>query len=66
MVDAVKCKNEKTLYLYGGHDLTLVTLVRTMGISEILKPDYGATLIFELFATKVSDNNMDYSVKVSG
>ena len=39
------------IQLYGVHDITLVNLLRTMGISkfndELLRPGLGATLVFE-------------------
>ncbi|XP_076638710.1 lysosomal acid phosphatase-like [Colletes latitarsis] len=38
-------------YLYSAHDITLVNVLRTMGFtSEYVKPDYGATLVFQLHA----------------
>lgn len=36
-------------YFYSAHDITLVNLLRTMGFTEeFFKPEYGATLVFEL------------------
>lgn len=51
-------------YLYSVHDITLVNLLRTMGFtSEHLKPEYGATLVFEVHA--IDDIAEDVEVKVS-
>lgn len=42
-------KSRRKTYLYSAHDTTLVNALRTMGFTnELFKPDYGATLIFEL------------------
>ncbi|XP_015118946.1 prostatic acid phosphatase isoform X2 [Diachasma alloeum] len=42
-------QHERKLYLYSAHDITLVNVMRAMGFTEeLLKPDYGAALIFEL------------------
>ncbi|XP_025073737.1 lysosomal acid phosphatase-like [Pogonomyrmex barbatus] len=51
----------KRSYFYSAHDITLVNVLRTMGFTnELLKPDYGATLILELYLT---NNGADYEVK---
>lgn len=39
-----------TLYLYAAHDLTLVHILRTLNLIDILKPEFGAVLIFELYS----------------
>lgn len=41
-------KPDLDLVLYSAHDLTIVSIMRTLGFDELLKPDYGASLIFEL------------------
>ncbi|XP_011310807.1 lysosomal acid phosphatase isoform X2 [Fopius arisanus] len=42
-------EDERKLYLYSAHDITLVNVLRAMGFTEeLFKPDYGAALIFEL------------------
>ncbi|XP_072382551.1 prostatic acid phosphatase-like [Diabrotica undecimpunctata] len=45
------------LYLYAAHDLTIVHILRSLNLIETLKPDFGATLIFEL--------NADSSIKIT-
>ncbi|XP_072758830.1 lysosomal acid phosphatase-like isoform X2 [Anoplolepis gracilipes] len=48
----------KRSYFYSAHDITIVNVLRTMGFTdELLKPDYGATLIFELHL--VNNNNLE-------
>ncbi|XP_043277174.1 lysosomal acid phosphatase-like [Venturia canescens] len=62
MVDWVDQKNQRTLYLYSAHDVTLITLLRTMGFEEkMYKPAYGAALIFELVAGK---EEHDFEVQI--
>ncbi|XP_012286060.1 lysosomal acid phosphatase isoform X2 [Orussus abietinus] len=47
----------KKMYLYSAHDTTLVNTLRTMGFTEeLLKPDYGAALIFELLLINGGQN----------
>ncbi|XP_011872301.1 PREDICTED: lysosomal acid phosphatase [Vollenhovia emeryi] len=51
----------KRSYFYSAHDVTIVNVLRTMGFTnELLKPDYGATLILELH---LSNNGADREVK---
>ncbi|RLU17240.1 hypothetical protein DMN91_011309 [Ooceraea biroi] len=50
MEDVATNSNPKRSYFYSAHDITIVNVLRTMGFTnELLKPDYGATLIFELY-----------------
>lgn len=51
---------EQKLHLYSGHDATIVTTMKTLGISNDLFPPYGSALIFEL-----RKNNSDYYVTVN-
>ncbi|XP_072755356.1 lysosomal acid phosphatase-like [Anoplolepis gracilipes] len=52
----------KRAYFYSVHDLTIVDVLRTMGFTnELIRPDYGATLIFELH---LINNSADQEVKV--
>lgn len=52
----------KRSYFYSAHDITIVNVLRTMGFTnELFKPDYGATLIFELHLV---NNGADQEVKV--
>ncbi|XP_070165902.1 lysosomal acid phosphatase-like [Polyergus mexicanus] len=51
----------KRSYFYSAHDITIVNVLRTMGFTnELFKPDYGATLIFELH---LANNSADQEVK---
>ncbi|XP_013166500.1 PREDICTED: lysosomal acid phosphatase-like [Papilio xuthus] len=47
--DSVSHTNlDRSLYIYSGHDVTVVGLWRTLGYSELLEPEYGASLVLEL------------------
>ncbi|XP_011169299.1 lysosomal acid phosphatase [Solenopsis invicta] len=51
----------KRSYFYSAHDITLINVLGAMGFTnELLKPDYGATLILELHLT---NNGADQEVK---
>lgn len=39
---------DRKLFLYSGHDLTLVSVLRTLGAPGLLKPDPAAALFIEL------------------
>lgn len=54
----------RSIFVYSGHDVTLVNLMRAMGISSDTseKPDYGATLVFELHHSFIYED--DFEVKV--
>ncbi|XP_046737612.1 lysosomal acid phosphatase-like isoform X2 [Diprion similis] len=55
--------NDHKMYLYSAHDLTLVTILRTMGFTdELTRPEYGAALIFELYTTA---GGQDHEVRIS-
>ncbi|XP_044741781.1 lysosomal acid phosphatase-like [Chrysoperla carnea] len=43
-----KLTPNRDLFLYSAHDITLVHVFRTLGFEDLFKPEYGATLIFEL------------------
>lgn len=51
--------SKKELFLYSGHDLTLVSLLRCLGIEELYKPQFGASVILELHNV-----NKEYFIKV--
>lgn len=44
-------ENIPKLNIYSGHDITLVNILRTLGFSDKLKPNFAAYLIFELHLT---------------
>lgn len=49
MVDKTK-DSDMEMKLYSGHDLTLVSILNCLGL-DILKPEFGASIIFELHKT---------------
>lgn len=51
---------DKKLFLYSGHDITMVVMWRTLGFNEFILPAYGASLIWELHHL-----GNDHYVKVS-
>ena len=46
----------KKTFLYSGHDLTLVSLMRILAFEDLLKPKFGSSLIFELH--KIENNHI--------
>lgn len=54
-----KTPSARKLYLYSGHDISLVNVIRTLGIEDLLKPGFGASLTFEMY--KIDEK---YIVKV--
>lgn len=53
--------NKRKLFLYSGHDVTIIHVLRSLGLDGVLKPSFSASLIFELHR----NNNSDiYIVKV--
>ncbi|KAK6641683.1 hypothetical protein RUM44_013398 [Polyplax serrata] len=55
-------KQDRKLYLYSGHDVNIVSLLRTLGHEEVEKPEYGASIIFELYRPALNEG--DHSVKL--
>ncbi|XP_056646444.1 testicular acid phosphatase homolog [Diorhabda sublineata] len=49
MENRLKGSDETLLYLYSVHDLTLVHILRSLELVDSIKPDFGATLVFELY-----------------
>ncbi|KAM3958304.1 LOW QUALITY PROTEIN: prostatic acid phosphatase [Aphomia sociella] len=39
---------DRSLYLYSGHDVTVVSMWRALGFQELLEPEYGASIALEL------------------
>lgn len=39
---------DRSLYLYSGHDITIVSLWRALGYEELIEPEYGASIVMEL------------------
>ncbi|KAG6455567.1 lysosomal acid phosphatase-like [Manduca sexta] len=40
--------SQRSLYIYSGHDVTVVALWRALGYNELLEPEYGASIVLEL------------------
>nr|CAD7409095.1 unnamed protein product [Timema cristinae] len=49
------------LFLYSAHDITIVNVWRTLGMTEMLKPESGAALIIELHLV---GTNKDFQIEV--
>ncbi|CAK1548625.1 unnamed protein product [Leptosia nina] len=39
---------DRALYIYSGHDVNLVSLMRALGHTDLLEPEYGASILLEL------------------
>ncbi len=52
----------RKLYSYSAHDLTLTTILDTMGIYDVHQPDYASLLMIELKKNVTSNS---YFVDVS-
>ncbi|XP_025830640.1 venom acid phosphatase Acph-1-like [Agrilus planipennis] len=48
MLQKVENNTTNKLILFSGHDLTVVNVMRSLGLDELLKPEFAATIIFEL------------------
>jgi hypothetical protein len=55
-------KPNRKMILYSVHDLTIVNVWRALGFTDLIQPDYGASLVFELHTTR---SGTSYEVKVS-
>lgn len=60
-----KLQPNRSLYIYSGHDVTLVNTMRALDIvaQTSRKPDYGSALYFELHQNPSLEKDME--VKVS-
>lgn len=56
----------KSIYIYSGHDATLMSVMRLLNLTNqtTRKPDYGATLAFELHCP-TDDDCSQFEVRVS-
>ncbi|KAK0089282.1 hypothetical protein PV326_004534 [Microctonus aethiopoides] len=62
---AIFTSNKLQRRLRGAHDVTIVNVLRAMGFTnQLLKPEYGAALIFELVVAKDTKQNPELDVKV--
>ncbi|XP_045761433.1 prostatic acid phosphatase-like [Maniola jurtina] len=48
LLDGVNHSNDRSLYIYSGHDVNVVSLWRALGFRELLEPEYGASIGVEL------------------
>lgn len=57
-------KPERSIFIYSGHDVTLVNLMRALTVlnQTSAKPDYGATFVFELHHSVIYED--DFEIKV--
>lgn len=57
---------DRNIFIYSAHDVTLVNTMRALNISDQTsrKPDYAATLAFELHQGLLENRPSEYSVKV--
>lgn len=55
---------ERRLFIYSGHDVTLINTMRALDIvsQTSRKPDYGAALHFELHQNPNFDNDLEVKV----
>lgn len=51
---------DRSLYIYSGHDVTIVSLWRALGYEELLEPEYGSSIVLELHEDV---ENSDFFVK---
>lgn len=59
-------QDTRRVYLYSVHDITIVNLLRTMGFrNEYFKPEYGATLIFEMHVASNFPEDVELKVLLS-
>lgn len=53
IIDNIKAKRDgvlnpdRKLFLYSGHDLTIVSFMRVLGFEELLKPEFGSSVFIE-------------------
>lgn len=55
---------DRSIYIYSGHDVTLINLMRALGIEHQTsqKPEYAATLVVEMHHSIIFDD--DFEIKV--
>ncbi|XP_075981914.1 lysosomal acid phosphatase-like isoform X2 [Anticarsia gemmatalis] len=46
---------DRSLLVYSGHDVTIVSLWRALGFTELLEPEYGASIVLELHEDDEND-----------
>lgn len=57
---------DRTLFIYSGHDVTLVNVMRTLNIIDQTskKPDFASAIYFELHQNDALEDDLE--VKVNG
>lgn len=58
--------SNKSLYIYSAHDITLVNLMRALECIDQTtgKPDYSATMVFELHHSVIFDDDFEVKVRI--
>lgn len=51
---------ERKMFVYSGHDISLINILHPMKLFKNLKPEYGAAFIIEAHSAKTDD----YEIKV--
>lgn len=59
MENFINDEDETKIYLYSGHDISIVHILRALNLTDTIKPDFGASIAFELH-----NNSDSYNVKV--
>lgn len=55
---------ERKLFLFGGHDSTITNLLRALNVWDIQNPDYGITVLLELWKNiKTHDFEVQVNIK---
>lgn len=62
-----KLKPDRRLYIYSGHDVTLVNVMRALDIipQTTKKPDYASALYFELHQNPLLEDDLEVKVTYS-
>ena len=62
---AAKLQPDRSLFIYSGHDVTLVNLMRALGVEDQTsnKPDFGATLVLELHDSYSLRDDLEVKVR---
>lgn len=51
---------DKKMFIYSGHDITLINILNPLKLAKDLKPEYGAAFIIEVHSSQYND----YEIKV--
>lgn len=61
---AGQLKPDRNLFVYSGHDVTLVNVMRALNVisQTSRKPDFAATMTFELHSNAELENDLEVKV----